>query len=159
MKKNVGTLDAYVRISFGLIGLGCAIAKMSCFSSRRKPWGLLLLSSMKVAAGITQFCPLLYSCGMSTRKEDMVEKALKKIIPNGFSLSNEAAGPSSSGRSQGQQTAYTYSQGSNSQQDTQGDTTRNRSPRPQRNPQSSTNGARHRDERQNRSSQEKNPEQ
>lgn len=96
MKKNVGRLDAYIRITLGLIGLGCAISKMSNHRYRKKPYGLLLWSAMKVAEGITRFCPILLMFGISTRKEDVIRQAMDKIIPTGLSLYNKTREATSS---------------------------------------------------------------
>lgn len=59
MKKNVGTLDAYLRITIGLTMLGTGILKRS--PSR------IVLGSGKVAEGITRFCPVLYLMGINTK--------------------------------------------------------------------------------------------
>lgn len=59
MEKNVGTLDAYLRITIGLTMLGTGILKRS--PSR------IVFGSGKVAEGITRFCPALYLMGINTR--------------------------------------------------------------------------------------------
>jgi len=64
MEKNVGDLDAYLRITGGLAMLGFGIMH----SSKT----LTLLGSMKVAEGITRFCPLLY-----LMKKDTLDLNLK----------------------------------------------------------------------------------
>ncbi|QOS98876.1 DUF2892 domain-containing protein [Brevibacterium sp. JNUCC-42] len=96
MKKNVGTVDAFIRITMGLVGFGCAISKMSTYRYGRKPYGLLLLSAMRVAEGITRFCPILFAFGISTRKEDLVRQAMDKFIPTGLSLYNKTREAASS---------------------------------------------------------------
>nr|WP_236871204.1 DUF2892 domain-containing protein [Brevibacillus laterosporus] len=97
MKKNVGTVDAFIRITVGLVGFGCAISKMSTYRYGRKPYGLLLLlSAMRVAEGITRFCPILFAFGISTRKEDLVRQAMDKFIPTGLSLYNKTREAASS---------------------------------------------------------------
>lgn len=67
MQKNVGTWDALMRITFGLTGLAWGIARLA-----QRPFGLMPLmvaglSGMKVAEGITRFCPMLFAMGISTR--------------------------------------------------------------------------------------------
>ena len=52
MHKNVGELDAYCRIAGGLTLLGIGIMSSSKMIS--------FLGSMKVAEGVTRFCPMLY---------------------------------------------------------------------------------------------------
>jgi len=58
MKKNVGDLDSYLRITAGLSMLGMGI--------KRDSNPLIFLGSMKVAEGITRFCPLLDIMNIST---------------------------------------------------------------------------------------------
>jgi len=93
MRKNVGTLDAAIRITVGLLGLAAAIGRMSR-RPYRTPWMLMFLSAMKVAEGITRFCPMLYSMGLSTRDREGL-KLLKQAIG-----SRRQAGSSSSGQAE-----------------------------------------------------------
>ncbi|QRG68238.1 YgaP family membrane protein [Brevibacillus choshinensis] len=68
MHKNVGTTDAIIRITGGLVGLAYGIGKMS----RRPynaPWLLMALSAMKVAEGVTRHCPMYRAMGINTRSE------------------------------------------------------------------------------------------
>ncbi|WP_134684967.1 YgaP family membrane protein [Brevibacillus migulae] len=66
MRKNVGTIDATIRITMGLLGLAYGIGKMSRRTGRT-PWVLMTLSAMKVAEGITRYCPMLDAIGTNTR--------------------------------------------------------------------------------------------
>jgi hypothetical protein len=79
MQKNVGELDSYCRIACGLTLLSIGIMSSSKTIS--------LLGSMKVAEGITRFCPVLYLLDKDTldwdkkleRKiEVMVESAVEE---------------------------------------------------------------------------------
>lgn len=60
MKKNIGLINATIRIMFGFIFIGQSTAnlvrKPHCLSSMLT----LMLGAMKVASGITRFCPLTY---------------------------------------------------------------------------------------------------
>ncbi|MFZ7132685.1 MAG: YgaP family membrane protein [Eubacteriales bacterium] len=59
MTKNMGILDAYVRITCGLTLFGIGICKRSrC---------IITLGAMKTAEGITCFCPVYYLLGWSSR--------------------------------------------------------------------------------------------
>lgn len=58
VKENVGLLDAFLRIM-----IGCAL--LSCPKTRRNA-ALAVLGSMKIAEGITRFCPCLYLLGKNT---------------------------------------------------------------------------------------------
>ncbi|WP_432665502.1 DUF2892 domain-containing protein [Wukongibacter baidiensis] len=60
MKKNVGDLDSFLRIAAGLSMLGIGI--------RRDCNIMIVLGSMKVAEGITRYCPLLSLMGTSTER-------------------------------------------------------------------------------------------
>lgn len=62
MKKNVGEFDAYLRITAGLSMLGIGILKASKI--------MIGLGAMKVAEGITRFCPMLYILDLSSTKLD-----------------------------------------------------------------------------------------
>lgn len=66
MKKNVGTWDAIIRITLGMAGLAWSTARMVRWPYRGLPLLVALLSGMKVAEGITRFCPMLYLLGQST---------------------------------------------------------------------------------------------
>ena len=69
MKKNVGTLDAYIRITLGLTMVGTGILLRSPIK--------IALGSGKVAEGVTRFCPMFYLLNLDTRALD--KKLLKEI--------------------------------------------------------------------------------
>jgi hypothetical protein len=62
MQKNVGDTDAYLRIALGLYIIGSGILK----ASRT----MIFFGSLKVAEGITRFCPLLYLLNLSTNNSE-----------------------------------------------------------------------------------------
>lgn len=66
MKKNVGTSDAFIRITLGLIGLSYSIVRMVRCPYRNSSLLIGVLSAMKVAEGLTRFCPLFAMFGMNT---------------------------------------------------------------------------------------------
>jgi len=70
MKKNVGNLDAYMRITGGLTLFGYGILRNSKSS--------IMLGSMKVAEGITRFCPMLYLMGASTNDDTITFELTQK---------------------------------------------------------------------------------
>ncbi|GED68119.1 hypothetical protein BRE01_18210 [Brevibacillus reuszeri] len=83
MQKNVGTTDAMIRITGGLLGLAYGIGRMS----RRPyntPWLLLSFSAMKVAEGVTRVCPMYKAMGVNTihsnGMQNIVDKAKQKGI-------------------------------------------------------------------------------
>ncbi|MBD1373362.1 DUF2892 domain-containing protein [Hazenella sp. IB182357] len=59
MKKNVGKLDAVLRISCGLIGLTWA----ATHSTKKFPAFIALISALKVAEGMTRYCLILQFLG------------------------------------------------------------------------------------------------
>lgn len=60
MEKNVGTIDAYIRITGGVYLVGYGIVKKSSLA--------IILGSMKIAEGTTRWCPMLHTLGISTRE-------------------------------------------------------------------------------------------
>ncbi|MTI47010.1 YgaP family membrane protein [Sporosalibacterium faouarense] len=64
MKENVGKLDSYLRITGGLTMLGIGISRDS--------GALITLGAMKVAEGITRFCPVLYLMGKTTNNDETI---------------------------------------------------------------------------------------
>jgi len=68
MRKNVGTTDAMIRITAGLLGLAYGVGRMSK-RPHRTPWLLMSLSAMKVAEGVTRFCPMYAAIGMNSTGE------------------------------------------------------------------------------------------
>ena len=67
MKRNVGLLDAYIRLTFGLFLLGLGIARLVRRPNRAFPRFLLLAGAMRIAEGITRFCPLFLALGVDSR--------------------------------------------------------------------------------------------
>lgn len=57
MKKNVGTIDALFRLTVGFFGLAWGISKMVKSPRREMPILVTFLSAMKIAEGMTRFCP------------------------------------------------------------------------------------------------------
>lgn len=80
-QKNVGRFDSYVRISAGLMMISLGIMK-------HKGW-LTAMGSMKVAEGITRYCPILDLCHFTTMSDDelleevLLEEALECAIDGG----------------------------------------------------------------------------
>ncbi len=70
MKKNVGTIDAIVRITCGLTGLAWATSRMVRRPYRSMPMIMASLSAMKVAEGITRYCPMLGLFGVDTFEKE-----------------------------------------------------------------------------------------
>ncbi|NMA01325.1 MAG: DUF2892 domain-containing protein [Clostridia bacterium] len=68
MKKNVGDLDAMVRIGGGLFLLGLGITEDSK--------SMMAFGSWKVAEGITRFCPAMYFLGLSTQEGPLPNRNL-----------------------------------------------------------------------------------
>ncbi len=66
MQKNVGTMDAIVRITCGLAGLAWATSRMVKYPRRGLPVGLAMLCALRVAEGVTRFCPILHLRGKNT---------------------------------------------------------------------------------------------
>jgi hypothetical protein len=78
MRKNVGTTDAVIRITAGLLGLAYGIGKMSR-KPYRTPWLLMGLSAMHVAEGATRFCMMYSALGIDTRSQKDRARMLEKM--------------------------------------------------------------------------------
>jgi len=84
MRKNVGTWDAIMRITIGLVGLAWSSARMARHPYRGFPVLVAILSGMKVAEGITRFCPMLHLLGTRTNHSDQhgsADEAEKTAAP------------------------------------------------------------------------------
>ena len=60
MKPNIGLINALVRITVGLTVVSWSTAKLVRKPYRSMPLIVAMLGAMKVAEGITRFCPLTY---------------------------------------------------------------------------------------------------
>ncbi|MFC4075598.1 YgaP family membrane protein [Salinithrix halophila] len=73
MQKNVGTLDALLRITLGTAGLAWSASKLMRRPGNSIALMMALISGMKIAEGITRFCPLLFAIGVTTRDTDLTK--------------------------------------------------------------------------------------
>ncbi|HHU63375.1 MAG TPA: DUF2892 domain-containing protein [Clostridiales bacterium] len=69
MNKNVGDTDAFIRIAGGIFLVGLGIVKRSRIA--------MFLGSLKVAEGVTRFCPMLYLMKLSTNTTNPGLKRVK----------------------------------------------------------------------------------
>ncbi|MCM3715530.1 DUF2892 domain-containing protein [Alkalihalobacillus oceani] len=60
MRPNIGRVDALCRITAGFTLLAWATAKLARNPSHSLPLLGAVMGGMKVAEGITRFCPLVY---------------------------------------------------------------------------------------------------
>ena len=58
MQQNIGVVNALIRITLGLVGLAWSVSRMMRHARNSFPMLIALMSAMKVAEGITRFCPL-----------------------------------------------------------------------------------------------------
>lgn len=96
MRPNVGTVDAYLRIAFGLFAFGLGLKQ------RRRGRSLLYLAlgANKVAEGITRLCPLLALLGTDTLSADEARRLEGGLpLPTGYGQlrQNPYLAPSSGG--------------------------------------------------------------
>lgn len=66
MQKNVGSLDAYFRITLGLFGLAWGTSQLVKRPYSGLPIVVSLASAIKVAEGVTRFCPMLALFNVNT---------------------------------------------------------------------------------------------
>lgn len=71
MKRNIGDLDAYLRITGGLSMLGIGII---CSSKL-----VTLIGSMKVAEGVTRYCPIMHMLGIDSLDLELKTHKVKEI--------------------------------------------------------------------------------
>ncbi|MGO1057740.1 YgaP family membrane protein [Planococcus sp. FY231025] len=71
MEKNIGRVNAMMRISGGLTLLAWSIAKMA----KEEPTGgqmfLAFMGAQKVAEGVTRYCPMTQALGLQKKKEKL----------------------------------------------------------------------------------------
>ncbi|WCK55027.1 DUF2892 domain-containing protein [Aneurinibacillus sp. Ricciae_BoGa-3] len=67
MRKNVGTIDAMIRIVIGLAGLAWVTARIVRKPQNISPIMWAVLFAMKVAEGIVRYCPMLAVLQIDTR--------------------------------------------------------------------------------------------
>ena len=88
IKQNVGTWDAYTRLTLGLMALGFGIGR----SVRKRDltsYMLMAAGAIKIAEGITRVCPMLYAMGISTTenrisKQDSVQASPTHDMRSGY---------------------------------------------------------------------------
>ncbi|MCK0472348.1 DUF2892 domain-containing protein [Halalkalibacter sp. APA_J-10(15)] len=66
MKPNISLINSLCRITAGLTILAWSTAKLTKRQSSAAPILIAMLGSMKVAEGITRFCPLVYLANQKT---------------------------------------------------------------------------------------------
>lgn len=71
VSKNVGRLDSFFRLSLGYSLLSFGIAKKSDL--------LIMLGSIKVAEGISRFCPSYHFLGVNTLNNELHIARAKSI--------------------------------------------------------------------------------
>jgi hypothetical protein len=71
LKKNVGDVDALLRITIGLTGLAWGVAKMA--RDEEPGFGPILtfLSALKVAEGVVRICPMSKLLGISSTEDQL----------------------------------------------------------------------------------------
>jgi len=60
MKQNIGVMNAIVRITCGFAILTWATAQLVRKPNSTSPMFIAIMGSMKIAEGITKFCPLTF---------------------------------------------------------------------------------------------------
>lgn len=81
VKPNIGLVNALVRITFGFTILAWATAKMVKRPWRNSYFWVALMAGMKIAEGITRFCPLTA----------LFERYQKNLLPNDTTNNNDNA--------------------------------------------------------------------
>ncbi|PYZ92248.1 hypothetical protein CR194_15535 [Salipaludibacillus keqinensis] len=71
LRPNIGTLNALIRITLGFTLLSWGTATLVRRSLKSIPMLSVIIGSMKVAEGITRFCPVVFL--YEERQEDHYE--------------------------------------------------------------------------------------
>ncbi|WP_421617126.1 YgaP family membrane protein [Brevibacillus sp. TJ4] len=95
MRKNVGTTDAMIRMTVGILGLAYGVGQMSR-RPHKTPWLLLGLSAMKVAEGATRFCPMYAALGLDSHSEKDRMRMMEKLKDAGMQAVKMAQMPMAS---------------------------------------------------------------
>lgn len=82
MKPNIGRIDAYCRITMGLVMLACSTAKLARKPMATAPIVGAILGGMKVAEGVTRFCPLVCLANELEWKENSEEDKQSVVNPS-----------------------------------------------------------------------------
>lgn len=89
LQKNIGTWDAIMRITGGLTGLAWSTSRMARKPHSYTPLFIAMLSGMKVAEGITRFCPMLYMIGQNTLDKKTQQHGNKNAHQNNVGETND----------------------------------------------------------------------
>lgn len=86
MTKNIGMINALIRITFGLTILAWSTAKMVKYPWRDSYLFTALCGAMKVAEGIIRYCPVTalfenYQNGMQNQQEG-TSSDVTETVPN-----------------------------------------------------------------------------
>jgi hypothetical protein len=80
MRLNIGIVNALVRITFGATILAWATAKMVKHPWRDSYIFIAMLAAMKMAEGVTRFCPL--TALFEKYQEQTAEKEIETTVIN-----------------------------------------------------------------------------
>ncbi|MCA1032920.1 DUF2892 domain-containing protein [Bacillus timonensis] len=85
MKPNIGILNAIIRMTCGFTMLAWSTSKLVKYPWRDSYLIMAMLAGMKIAEGITRFCPLTYLFEKyQTKQDDQVDEYTS---PNTFNPS------------------------------------------------------------------------
>ncbi|GEN46227.1 YgaP family membrane protein [Alkalibacillus haloalkaliphilus] len=88
-KQNIGTINAMVRITFGLFFITYGAVRVTKRPWSQRYWLIILVSAMKVAEGIVKYCPVT----------DMVKQQVETKFPFSLMTSSNSKSDSSSNES------------------------------------------------------------
>jgi len=81
LKPNIGTLNALIRITCGFTLLGWGTAALVRRSRRNYPLFSMFMGAMKVAEGITRFCPIVFLYEERQNGENGLDLDLDEDMP------------------------------------------------------------------------------
>ncbi|WP_017729195.1 YgaP family membrane protein [Halalkalibacterium ligniniphilum] len=82
MNQNIGRIDALCRITMGFTALAWATAKLSHRTPQLMHLICAMMGAMKVAEGITRFCPLVFIIEERTNCRSQEQQEDKAVNPS-----------------------------------------------------------------------------
>lgn len=92
MQQNIGILDRYIRVTGGLLMYAGGFQMRRSFSRG----ALLTLGAMKIAEGISGWCPLLYAMGVQTLEDEVQSTAKSETTTESNSSNKDDSKPNDS---------------------------------------------------------------
>lgn len=91
MQSNIGVVDRYIRLASGILAVGAALGMRRGRGSRIAKAALLSFGAMKIAEGVTGFCPLMYAAGVKSLPQPQTSEGGQASAQRGAGMQQESA--------------------------------------------------------------------